>query len=272
MAYHLRTPGTATRLRLPALIRRYRWTIVYLLVWAPYIAIYQLVNRFPVRTPIELPFGALDRAIPFTPGLLPVYVLYLPFFFWTVARSEDDAAANRIFYGTYLQLLLSVPFFLLLPVTMPRHQFYGADVYGWADTFWRWFDEPNNCFPSLHTSNCLLFLHFNRRRAYRVASTLVGVMVIVSTVFVKQHYVVDVIGGAVVYLVARWFLAHAEIIGAERTPRSCRRRRARTTARSRPHASLQSGDQGIDLVAHRGVQPRRRRHAFEHRRGDRIRS
>src|SRR4029078_4808523 len=101
------------------------------------------------------------------------------------SRWEDDVSANRIFTGTHLQLLLSVPFFLLLPVAMPRHQFYGAEVYGWADSFWRWFDGPNNCFPSLHASNCLLFIDFNRARRYRHMSTVVGMLVIASTVFVK---------------------------------------------------------------------------------------
>lgn len=199
------------RFQLPALIARPRWALVYFLLWGPYIAIYQLTNRWPVRDPLVLPFTALDRALPFVPELLPVYVAYIPFYFWTVARSENDRQVNRIFYGTHLQLLVSVPFFVLWPITMPRELFYGPQAYGWADAFWRWFDAPNNCFPSLHVSNCLLLMQFNWQRPHRLAHTAAGVAIIASTVLVKQHYVVDLLGAGGVYLLSRWFLARVDI-------------------------------------------------------------
>jgi membrane-associated phospholipid phosphatase len=183
--------------------------------WAPYIALYQLTNRFPLRTPTELPLSALDRAIPFVPELLPVYLLYLPLFFCTVARSRSDAEVNRLLYGTYLQLFLSLPFFVLLPITMPRELFYGSESFGWADTFWRWFDGPNNCFPSLHACNSMLFVQFNWHRPHRLVWTAAGVAVIATTVLVKQHYIVDVVAGAGVYVLTRLFLARVRIAGLE---------------------------------------------------------
>ncbi len=196
---------------LPPLIRRQRWALAYLIIWIPYIGIYQVVNRFPLREPIELSFSWIDAQIPFLPELLPVYVAYLPFYLWTVARSENDREANRIFYGTHLQLLISLCFFVALPVRMPRELFYGAEVYGWADSFWRWFDAPNNCFPSLHTSSCLLLMQFNWCRRHRWPSTFAGAAVIASTVLVKQHYAIDLAGGVVIYALSRWFLARTEV-------------------------------------------------------------
>jgi len=201
--------------RVPALIRRYANPAGYVLAWAPSIAAYQLSNRFPLRPPIELPFGMIDQLIPFVPALLPLYVAYLPFYFWTVARSRTDLEVNRIFYGTHIQLLLSLPFFILLPVTMPRDLFYGPATYGWADAFWRWFDAPNNCFPSLHVSNCLLLLQVNWSRPQRYLHSAIALGVIASTVLVKQHYVVDVLGGIVVYLLARWALTRIRINGLD---------------------------------------------------------
>jgi hypothetical protein len=197
--------------RLPPIIRRYDLWLIYFVVWAPYIAAYQALNRWPLRTPFTLPFTSADHLIPFVPALLPIYVAYLPFYFWTVARSENDREANRVFYGTHLQLLLSAPFFAFVPVAMPRELFYGPEIYGWADAFWRWFDAPNNCFPSLHASNTLLLMQFNWRRPLRAGHTVVGIAIILSAVLVKQHYVVDLVGGVFVYLAARWFLAHTAI-------------------------------------------------------------
>jgi len=200
--------------RLPALIRRYDNRLVYAALWLPYIGLYQLINRFPLREPMELPLTSLDRALGFYPSLLPLYLAYIPYYWYTVARSEDDVQANRILYGTHFQLLLSIAVFLLYPVRMPRALFYRPELYNWADGFWRWFDGPNNCMPSLHVSNLLLMIQFNWRRSAPGLNTAIALAIIASTVLVKQHYVADVLGGAVVYLLAAWWLSHVTIDGA----------------------------------------------------------
>jgi membrane-associated phospholipid phosphatase len=203
------------RFRLPPLIRRSPSGLAYFAYWAPFIAIYQLVDRWHLFTPVTLHFTWLDRHVPFVPELVPVYVAYLPLYWLTVWRSENDREANRIFYAAYLQLLLSVPFFVLFPVRMPRGLFYAPSAYNWADAFWRWFDAPNNCFPSLHVSNCLLLLHFNWGRPHRWIFVGASVAVIASTLLVKQHYAIDVAAGALVYVASRAFLNRLQIVGCD---------------------------------------------------------
>lgn len=194
------------KIRLPTLAIWQSRKLGYTLVWAPYILVYQLVNRFPLRDPVELSMTALDRAIPFLPELLPLYVSYLLYYFWTVARLENDREVSRVFYATHLQLLVSLVVFVLYPVRMPREIFYTEASYGWADTFWRWFDAPNNCLPSLHASNVMLLMQSNAERPGRILALALGATIIASTLFVKQHYVVDLLAGAGVYLLARAFL------------------------------------------------------------------
>jgi len=198
-------------IRLPVLLRRQKSRFVYGLLWLPYIAFYQVVNRFPVFEPVELPMTALDRAVPFVPELLPLYVSYIPFYWWTVSRSEDDEAATRIFVATHFQLLVSSIVWIVFPVVMPREVFYSAEVYGWADSFWRWFHAPNNCLPSLHAANGLLFIRFNWRRPMRRLHTSVALAIVASTVLVKQHYVVDVAAGFLVYALTESLLRRVEI-------------------------------------------------------------
>jgi membrane-associated phospholipid phosphatase len=194
------------RIRLPVLPLHFDNKLGYTLVWAPYIAAYQLVNRYPLREPVELTMTAVDRAIPFLPELLPLYVGYLGYFFWTVARLKNDREVSRVFYATHLQLVVSLVVFVLYPVRMPRELFYVEASYGWADTFWRWFDAPNNCLPSLHASNVMLLMHLNAERPGRIPALILGAAIIASTLFVKQHYAVDLLAGAGVYLLARAFL------------------------------------------------------------------
>ncbi len=194
-------------IRLPVLPIHFTNKLGYTLVWAPYIVAYQLVNRFPFRDPVELPMTALDRAIPFVPEILPLYVSYLLYYFFTVARLKDDVEVSRVFYATHLQLVVSLAFFVLYPVRMPRELFYTEASYGWADTFWRWFDAPNNCLPSLHASNVMLLMQINSERPYRGLMLVLGAAIIASTLLVKQHYAVDLLAGVLVYLLARVFLA-----------------------------------------------------------------
>lgn len=207
------TPTSPTTLRVPAVVRAYNHPVHYLLAWTPYILAYEIVNHWVVIDPIELTMSALDQAIPFLPELIPIYVLYIPLFWWTASRSENDLVANRFFYATHLQLLLSLPWYVLYPVAMPRELFYPPAVYGVADAAWRWFDAPNNCFPSLHVANGLMFMVFNKERRYAPLVQSLTLAIIATTVLVKQHYVVDVLGGVAVFVVARWLLARIRIGG-----------------------------------------------------------
>jgi membrane-associated phospholipid phosphatase len=179
--------------------------------WLPYILVYQAVNRFPLFEPQILPMSWLDTWLPFLPALLPLYVAYIPFYWWTGIRSEDDVVLNRFFYATHLQLTLSAIVWILFPVTMPRELFYHPELYNWADAFWRWFDAPNNCLPSLHAANCLLFVHFNWNRPGRWLTTAFAVAIILSTLFVKQHYAVDLLAGFAVFAISVRFLRSLEL-------------------------------------------------------------
>lgn len=205
------------RLRLPPLVRHQRFKVVYLALWGPYILLYQLINRWPLREPVELPFTALDRAIPFVPELLPIYVAYIPLYWWVISRLENDREVSRAFYATHLQLALALPVFAWFPVRMPRELFYGPELYGWADAFWRWFDAPNNCLPSLHAANCMLLMQLCWSRSHRALHVAALAAVIASTVLVKQHYAVDLLAGGLLYAISAAFLARLEITGVDAT-------------------------------------------------------
>ena len=62
-------------------------------------------------------------------------------------------------------------------------------------------DTPTNIFPSLHVYNsigaCIAIMHSQRLKEYRwiqYASLVLGGLIILSTMFLKQHSVIDVVG------------------------------------------------------------------------------
>jgi len=65
-------------------------------------------------------------------------------------------------------------------------------------------DPPYNCFPSLHVAHsfvsALACFHVHRRLG--AIATISAALVAVSTLFTKQHYVLDVVVGALLAFVA----------------------------------------------------------------------
>jgi len=61
----------------------------------------------------------------------------------------------------------------------------------------------------------LTFIRFNWNRASRGLHTAFAVAIIASTVLVKQHYVVDLAAGAMVYGLARTFLTRLGLMSSE---------------------------------------------------------
>jgi membrane-associated phospholipid phosphatase len=99
--------------------------------------------------------------------------------------------------------ILAAGIYMLAPLRFPREAFaLPADTWSLnrqATAFWHAIDAPVNCLPSLHVTTALLCLWaFNDEplRPYRAAALLLAALTIASTLTFKQHYVVDLLGGA----------------------------------------------------------------------------
>jgi len=184
-------------------IKKQRYFPAYYLIWFPFILTYQITNRFHFIEPRLLKITWMDRMIPFVPWMIPVYVSYLVYTFVVIARSRDDREVKDIFVLTHIQLFLSVLFFVFYPVTFPRDQFYYAEaVTAVFNQFWIVFDAPNNCFPSLHTILCLTAIRHSIDKPHAWFYTGWGIMIILSALTCKQHYVIDIAAGVGVYFVS----------------------------------------------------------------------
>jgi membrane-associated phospholipid phosphatase len=67
-------------------------------------------------------------------------------------------------------------------------------------------DNPFNCFPSLHTSvSTILAVHWLRvNRPLGIAVSIWTVLIVASTVLIKQHYIADLIFGLVLAFGLCW--------------------------------------------------------------------
>ena len=181
-------------------IKKHRCILNYYLIWLPFIMVYQVTNRFHLFEPRLLPMSRLDEAIPFLSWTIPVYVSYLVYTFVVITRSRDDDEVRQIFVFTHIQLAVAALFFIFFPVTYPREGFYYTEkVTSMFNGFWLMFDEPNNCFPSLHTMLCLTAIRYSMDKPGKWLYCAWGALIIATTLTCKQHYVIDIAGAFAAY-------------------------------------------------------------------------
>lgn len=159
-----------------------------------YFAIGDMTRRWPTYTP-EV---ALDRAVPLQPAWVIVYgslyvVVLLPLL---VVRHR--ALWRRAMQAYLLVMVVSYAGFLLFPTLAPRPDDVVRDGFAaWALRLVYAIDPPHGCFPSLHVAYAFVsaLTCFRVDRGVGVAASLWAALIAVSTLYTKQHYVVDVIAG-----------------------------------------------------------------------------
>jgi membrane-associated phospholipid phosphatase len=155
---------------------------------------------------VHAPALALDRLLPLQPawslvyGSLYLFLILLPLF---VVR--DEALIRRTLLAYLTIWLAAYVCFLLYPTAAPRPPKVLGDSFAAAGLrFLYGADPPYNCFPSLHVAHSFVSA-FACRRVHRgvgnaalAAAALVGL----STLFTKQHYVIDVLAGVLLASIA----------------------------------------------------------------------
>ena len=144
---------------------------------------------------------ALDESIPLIPGFIWIYVLaYLQWFigYFVIARSSEDLC-KTVFSGHLIAKSITILLFIILPTTIvrpaPTESGLTFDMLRWMYSI----DSPTNLFPSLHCLESWIvargLMKTNASKYAKTAMWLFSILVFMSFVFVKQHFIVDIIGG-----------------------------------------------------------------------------
>jgi membrane-associated phospholipid phosphatase len=167
---------------------------------------YFLPQQRPLRPPRSFNF-ALDEAIPFWPAWSWVYsFLYYPAILCLNWLVHDSRHFVMLAFSFLVLLFIQVLFFYLIPIETPKHWRTintGKNASERFLLFVQRFDAPTNCFPSMHVSVAMLTA-LHAKPDLGPAVFAFPVLVALSCMFTKQHYIIDLIFGAllgwVVYL------------------------------------------------------------------------
>jgi membrane-associated phospholipid phosphatase len=171
------------------------------------VPLYILIPEFFPPKIRHFPELALDRAWPLEPiwaivyGALYLFLILLPIF---VVR-QHDLIRRTVHAYVFIWITAYAFFFVVYPTAAPRpDQVSGEGFAVWGLRALYSADPPYNCFPSLHVAHSFVSaLAVSRvHRRLGIIALVAGMLVAVSTLFTKQHYVLDVAAGACLAVLA----------------------------------------------------------------------
>jgi membrane-associated phospholipid phosphatase len=157
--------------------------------------LYHLLNG--ARGRVHVLMTSADRAIPFVPMFSVPYVLYLPFLFVTVLYGILVTPQWKAVAAAALLLqIISSAIYAVWQTHVPRPD-VGPGTFENLTRFVYRHDRPYNCFPSLHVAHSAACFFWMASFFPALALPLGGLAlaIILSTMFIKQHAIVDVAGG-----------------------------------------------------------------------------
>lgn len=183
---------------------KHAWVGLYGFLYLPWF--YYLEKS--VTNDYKLVQTSLDKSIPF------IEIFILPYLFWfafmTLIILYFFFKDTKEFYRLALFLIIGMTLFLIICTLWPngqtlRPKYFERDNI-FVDMVKRLYltDTPTNVFPSIHVYNtlgCYIAVrkseHLKSIRWVQNSTFIISALIILSTMFLKQHSVLDVVGAGI---------------------------------------------------------------------------
>lgn len=187
-------------------LHRYCLWLLYLPAYLLYFGILELFPPTEVHL-IECP---LDSLIPQIPAFFIPYALWWGLFpgalVWALFKDtkEQFLKLSFVLFGGYTVCLIV---YTVYPNGIQiREELTGHDLFSFALRVLRSLDPPINVCPSMHVSSTVAIMFSGLRTKTlklrgKCILSLVSVLIILATLFIKQHSVIDVLLGILLSLV-----------------------------------------------------------------------
>lgn len=150
------------------------------------------------------PVLAVDAGWPFVPQAVFVYLIAYVIILALFAVRREPAFLNHAYLNFIVMNLVAFLLFALLPTMGPERTALPPDVSAILSFMFQ-LDARWNAFPSLHVANptliALLALRERGADGLSLGLLFVAIAIAVSTLLVRQHYLLDVVGGMLLAVV-----------------------------------------------------------------------
>ena len=205
--------------RFTELVKKYKhaWVLLYIFIYMPW---FMYLEKH-VTTHYHVIQVELDEQIPFIEYFIVPYLLW--FFFIAAAFLYFFFTDVPGFYKMAKLMFTGMTIFLIISTLFPNGQDLRPVVFERDNIFVDMVrmlyraDTCTNVFPSLHVFNSLsvcIAIHesgsLRRHKAVCMASYMLGALIILATMFLKQHSVLDVLAAFFMAYVLYQFVYAAE--------------------------------------------------------------
>lgn len=147
----------------------------------------------------------LDDKIPLIPFFVLIYVL--AFVQWAASYvfhcRDNELTCYQITTAGLIAKFSCLIFFIALPTVITIPEVTGSGFFEWGTRFIHSADRPYNLFPSIHCLESWLCFRgammLKRKNYYYITfQGIFTLLVFASTLFIKQHFIVDIPAGILV--------------------------------------------------------------------------
>lgn len=150
----------------------------------------------------------IDSNIPFiNVFIIPYVIWYLFIFYLPILYYKYDKTVFTKYVISYLVgIIIGDIIFICYPTIINRPEITDGGIINFLVKFIYKCDTPAiNCFPSLHCLIAFFFMFYTLelkklKNIYKIIICVVSFLIVCSTVFVKQHVFIDILGGLAVSL------------------------------------------------------------------------
>lgn len=152
-------------------------------------------------------YSKWDNMIPFIPIFIIPYCLWFLFIAGTgiifLLKSKVDLKKTFLSINICMGVGLLVYFIYPNYITV-RPRVYGKDIFSQAVKFLQDSDSPASVCPSLHVAVSISLctgimdsIYFKNRIRIKISSIILTFFICISTLFIKQHSIIDVVFGLI---------------------------------------------------------------------------
>lgn len=193
-----------------AFFKKYKhaWVFIYFIFYTPW----YFGLQFRDASTFHDVYTAIDAAIPFVGIFIIPYVYWFAFVGCTIAYlffrhpQEFYKCIAFLFIGMTVCLII----FTIYPTTFNHRPdvITGGPISRWLVNFIYTADKSQNVFPSIHVYNsigCAIALikcsDFKDSKGMKVFASVSAILIILSTMFIKQHSILDAVGAIILSVI-----------------------------------------------------------------------
>ncbi|HUQ87657.1 MAG TPA: phosphatase PAP2 family protein [Vicinamibacterales bacterium] len=197
------------------------WLAAAFMVLLP---MYFVIGQWTAAAPHYQPFIWLDHAMPLRPAWIAVYAsLYMCAFMLPLVVVRGHELFRQAMKAYLFVMVVSYLGFWFYPTVAPLTDKTAVSGFAeWSLQLFYDLDQPYGCFPSLHVAYSFVgaLACYRMHRGVGITASVWSVLIGLSTVYTKQHFVVDAIAGAGLGITSYWlFLNHRPREAVDETDR-----------------------------------------------------